>query len=114
MRPTFWVKQKWLMVAMVLAAACVRVASLSGPPVYEASAQVWVDQEQGDQSTNFSGSGEEIQTLPYVTRNGEEIQPLPPKGAGREVLIPTMALAIDTRPVAEEVIGRLGLEMSPE
>ena len=100
--------------AVVLVAWGVTWASLMQSPKYEASAQVWVDQEQGDQSTNFSGSGEEIQTLPYVTRNGEEIQPLPPKGAGREVLVPTMALAIDTRPVAEEVIGRLGLEMSPE
>ena|SRR5215217_7539835 len=100
MRPTFWVKQKWLMVAMVLAAACVRVASLLGPPVYEASAQLWVDQEQGDQSTNFSGSGEEVQTLP-------------PKGGGLQPIILTMTHAIHSRPVAERAIRRLGLRMKP-
>jgi len=69
-------------------------------PTYEASAQVWVDQKQGDQQT-------------YVTRSGEEIQPLPPGGAGLQMIILEMTHAIDSRPVAEEVIGRLGLRIDP-
>jgi capsular polysaccharide biosynthesis protein len=69
-------------------------------PTYEASAQVWVDQKQGDQQT-------------YVTRSGEEIQPLPPGGAGLQTIILEMTHAIDSRPVAEEVIGRLGLRIDP-
>src|SRR5215217_7764752 len=74
--------------------------SLMQTPIYEASAQVWVDQEQETQQTNPSGSGEEIQTLH-------------PKVEGPQMLIPAMIYATDSRPVAEEVIGRLGLKMSP-
>jgi capsular polysaccharide biosynthesis protein len=61
---------------------------------------ITVDQKQGDQQT-------------YVTRSGEEIQPLPPGGAGLQTIILEMTHAIDSRPVAEEVIGRLGLRIDP-
>jgi capsular polysaccharide biosynthesis protein len=76
--------------AVVLVAVAVTLASSTRMPTYEASAQVLVDQEQGDQQMNLAGSGEEIQTV-----------------------ILTMIQAIDSRPVAEEVIGRLGLRMEP-
>jgi capsular polysaccharide biosynthesis protein len=88
------------MVAVVLIAVAVTLASSTMTPTYEASAQVWVDQKQGDQQT-------------YVTRSGEEIQPLPPGGAGLQTIILEMTHAIDSRPVAEEVIGRLGLRIDP-
>ena len=88
------------MVAVVLIAVAVTLASSTMTPTYEASAQVWVDQKQGDQQT-------------YVTRSGEEIQPLPPGGAGLQMIILEMTHAIDSRPVAEEVIGRLGLRIDP-
>ena len=76
--------------AVVLVAVTVTLASSTRMLTYEASAQVLVDQEQGDQQMNLAGSGEEIQTV-----------------------ILTMVQAIDSRPVAEEVIGRLGLRMEP-
>jgi hypothetical protein len=50
--------------AVVLVAVRVSVASLWQTPTWEAPAQVWVDQEQGDQQTYVTGSGEYIQTLP--------------------------------------------------
>jgi capsular polysaccharide biosynthesis protein len=91
-----------LVVTVVLAAYAVTSASLQQTPTYEASAQVWVDQKQGDQQT-------------YVTRSGEEIQPLPPSPSVEKLqeLTQTMVHAIDSRPVAEEVIQRLGLQMKP-
>jgi capsular polysaccharide biosynthesis protein len=89
-----------MVVAVVLVAVCATSASYLQTPTYEASAQVWVDQKQGDQQT-------------YVTRSGEEIQPLPPGGAGLQTIILEMTHAIDSRPVAEEVIGRLGLRIDP-
>jgi capsular polysaccharide biosynthesis protein len=49
-----------------------------------------VDQKQGDQQTNLAGTVEGLQTI-----------------------ILTMIHAIDSRPVAEKAIGRLGLEMTP-
>jgi capsular polysaccharide biosynthesis protein len=78
------------MVAVVLVAVGVTMASLSQVPTYEASAQVWVDQKQGDQQTNLAGTVEGLQTI-----------------------ILTMIHAIDSRPVAEEAIQRLELEMTP-
>ena len=77
-----------MVVAVVLAAVAVTGASLWQTPIYEASAQVWVDQEQGDQQTNLSGTVEGLQTI-----------------------ILTMIHAIDSRPVADEAIQRLGLQM---
>jgi capsular polysaccharide biosynthesis protein len=76
----------------------VSAASLLQTPKYEASAQVWVHQGQGDQQT-------------YVTESGEEIQRLFPKGARLQAIILTLAHFIDSRPVAEEAIQRLGLRM---
>ena len=80
-----------LVVVVVCAAWAVTAASLWHAPTYEASAQVWVDQQQKAQQTKWSGTVEGLQTI-----------------------ILTMIHAIDSRPVAEEVIQRLGLEMSPE
>jgi capsular polysaccharide biosynthesis protein len=87
-------------VAVVLIAVAVTLASSTRTPTYEASAQVWVDWQQGDQQT-------------YVTRGGEEIQPLPPGGEGLQTIILTMIHAIDSRAVAKEAIQRLGLQMGP-
>jgi capsular polysaccharide biosynthesis protein len=84
-------KRLWviLLVVCVVVGAAVG-ASLWQTPTYEASAQVWVDQKQGDQQTNLAGTVQGLQTI-----------------------ILTMIHAIDSRPVAEKAIGRLGLEMSP-
>jgi capsular polysaccharide biosynthesis protein len=64
-----------MVVAVVLVAVAVTLASSTRTPTYESSAQVLVDQKPGDR------------------------------------LIPTMTHAIDSRPVAEETIQRLGLQM---
>src|SRR5215217_6601534 len=90
-----------MVVAVVLVAVGVTWASSMRTPTYEASAQVWVDQEQETQQT-------------YLTRSGEKIQPLPSTVEGLQTIILTMIHAIDSRPVAEEAIQRLGLKMSPE
>jgi capsular polysaccharide biosynthesis protein len=83
----------WTIAASLLAAVVVTVASLLQTPTYEASAVLLVAQEQGNgQDTNLGGG----------TEAGD--------GTGRTQ---TMIIALDTRPVAEEVIRRLGLEMSP-
>jgi capsular polysaccharide biosynthesis protein len=85
------VKRLWviLLVVCVVVGAAVGV-SLWQTPTYEASAQVWVDQKQGDQQTNLAGTVEGLQTI-----------------------ILTMIHAIDSRPVAEEAIQRLNLDMTP-
>jgi capsular polysaccharide biosynthesis protein len=80
-----------MVVAVVLVAVAVTLASSTRTPTYEASAQVWVDQKQGDQQTNLAGTVEGLQTI-----------------------ILTMIHAIDSRPVAEEAIRRLGLRMEPD
>ena len=84
-------KRLWviLLVVCVVVGAAVG-ASLWQTPTYEASAQVWVDQRQGDQQTNLAGTVEGLQTI-----------------------ILTMIHAIDSRPVADEAIQRLGLDMTP-
>jgi capsular polysaccharide biosynthesis protein len=87
-------------VASLLVAVAVSAASLLQTPKYEASAQVRVDQGQGDQQT-------------YETESGEEIQTLFPKGARLQAIILTLAHFIDSRPVAQEAIQRLGLRMEP-
>jgi capsular polysaccharide biosynthesis protein len=86
-----------LVITVVLAAYAVTSASLQQTPTYEASALLWVDQKQGDQQT-------------YVTGSGEEIQPLPSLGQLQTIIL-EMTHAIDSRPVAEEAIQRLGLQM---
>jgi capsular polysaccharide biosynthesis protein len=85
-------------VASLLLVVAVGMASLLQTPRYEASAQVWVDQRSPAQEM---GSGK-IQLIPLA--------PTPEKV---EKISQAMAGAIDTRPVAEEVIQRLELEMSP-
>jgi len=85
-----------LAVAVVLVAVCVTSASLMQTPTYEASALLLVGGQQEDQWINSGGSGEEIQTLEWV-----------------ELPTQTMAHAIDSRPVAEKAIQRLGLQMNP-
>jgi len=87
-----------LVITVVLAALGVTLSGLQQTPTYEASAQVWVDQKPGDQQTYVSGSGEMIKTLP-------------PKGEGLQAIIQSLVYAIDSRPVAEKAIGRLGLQM---
>jgi capsular polysaccharide biosynthesis protein len=83
-------------VALVLGAVAVTSASLLQRPTYEASAQVLVDWQQDQWWENSGGSGEELQTLEF-----------------REPPTQTMLLAIDSRPVAEETLQRLGLRMDP-
>ena len=85
-------------VASLLVAVAVSAASFLQTPEYEASAQVRVDQGQGDQQR-------------YVTESGEEIQTLYPKGARLQAIILTLAPFIDSQPVAQEAIQRLGLRM---
>jgi capsular polysaccharide biosynthesis protein len=87
-----------LVITVVLAALGVTLSGLPQTPTYEASAQVWVDQKPGDQQTYVSGSGEMIKTLP-------------PKGEGLQAIIQPLVYAIDSSPVAEKAIGRLGLQM---
>jgi hypothetical protein len=41
------------------------------------------------------------------------IKTLPPKGAELQAIIQPLGYAIDSRPVAEKAIGRLGLQMGP-
>src|SRR5215208_1805491 len=89
--------------AVVLVAVAVTLASSTRTPTYEASAQVRVDQKQGDQQmelANQAGSGEMIKTLP-------------PSVQGLQTIILTMIHTIHTRPVAEETTARLGLRMEP-
>jgi capsular polysaccharide biosynthesis protein len=76
-----------LVITVVLAAVVVTSAGLQQTPTYEASARVWVAQKQGDQQT------------------------LPPGGEGFQTIILTMIHTIDSGPIAQEAIQRLGLQM---
>jgi capsular polysaccharide biosynthesis protein len=89
-----------LVITVVIAACAVTSSGLQQTPIYEASAQVWVDQKPGDQQTYVSGSGEMIKTLP-------------PKGEGLQAIIQPLVYAIDSRPVAEKAVERLGLQREP-
>jgi len=80
---------------VVLAAVGVTSASLQQAPTYEAYAQVWVDQKQG------TGNGK-IQLLPNA-----------PTPETLRALTQTVIHAIDSRPIAQEAIQRLGLQMEP-
>jgi capsular polysaccharide biosynthesis protein len=82
-----------LVAAVVLVALAATGASLMLQPTYEASAQVWVDQEQG------TGNGK-IQLIPNA-----------PTPETLQTIILTMIHTIDSRPVAQETIQRLGLQM---
>jgi capsular polysaccharide biosynthesis protein len=86
-------------VASLLVAVAVSVASLLQTPKYEASAPVLVVERSPAQEM---GSGK-IQLIP-----------LAPTPERVEKISQAMAGAIDTRPVAQEAIRRLGLKMSPE
>jgi capsular polysaccharide biosynthesis protein len=79
-----------LVITVVLAALGVTSSGLQQTPTYEASAQVWVDQKQGDQ-------------------HGGEIQPLPPPGQLQQTIILEMMHTIETRSVAQDARRRLGL-----
>jgi capsular polysaccharide biosynthesis protein len=90
--------------ASLLVAVAVGVASLLQTPKYEASAQVWVDQEQGDQQTNLAGN----------LAGGPRIRiDIPEDRVRLQELTLMLTYAIDSRPVAEEAIRRLGLQMEP-
>ena len=86
-----------LVITVVLAAVGVTSSGLQQTPTYEASAQVWVDQKQGDQQTNLGGSGEEFLTDPK----------------GLQAVILTMINATGSHSVGEETLRRLGLQMEP-
>jgi capsular polysaccharide biosynthesis protein len=96
-------------VASLLVAVAVCVASLFQTPKYEASARLLVDQKLGDQQQNLAGSGEEIQTegLPRIRID------IPEDQERLQQLTPMLPYAIDSRPVAQEAIQRLGLRMEP-
>jgi capsular polysaccharide biosynthesis protein len=86
------------MVAVVLVAVGVAGASLLQTPTYEASALVLVDER----------------SLAQGTGNGKiQLIPLAPAPETLRALTQTMTDATDNRPVAQEAIQRLGLEMSP-
>ncbi len=85
-----------LVITVVIAAYAVTSAGFMQTPTYEASAHVMVSWQQWDQWGNSGGSGEELQTLEY-----------------REPPTQTLMPAIDSRPVAEETLQRLGLPMKP-
>jgi capsular polysaccharide biosynthesis protein len=84
------------MVVMVLLAVGVSWAGFLQTPIYKASALVLVGGQQEDQWTNSGGSSEGIQTLEWVELSTQE-----------------MIYAVESRPVAEEAIQRLGLQMKP-
>jgi capsular polysaccharide biosynthesis protein len=89
---TVW-KRLWVVILVTLIFVGATVGfSLWQTPVYGASVKILVGQEaEGDQSANLSSSVE-----------------------GLEQLTQTMVEAIDSRPVAEEAIRQLGLQMTPE
>ena len=79
------------MAAVVLVAVTVTAASLAETPRYEASAKVLVGQSQGDdQGSNLGGDVQGLQDLTV-----------------------TMTETVETRPVAEAVIRRLDLSVTP-
>ena len=90
---TVW-KRLWVvvLVALVFVGAAVGL-SLLQTPVYEASAKVLVSQELGGdaQAGNLASNVEGLQQI-----------------------VQTVIVQIEIRPVAEEVIRRLGLQASPE
>jgi capsular polysaccharide biosynthesis protein len=91
-------KMRMLLGAVVLGTVVVTLASLSQTPTYEASAQVLVGERSPAQET---GNGK-IQLIPNA----------PAPGVLQDLTL-TMAKAIDTTPVAEGTIRRLGLRMKP-
>ena len=91
-----------LVITVVLAALGVTLSGLQQTPTYEASAQVWVNWQQGDQQMELAGQA----------GSGEMIKTLPPKGAElQQAIMQPLVYAIDSRSVAEETLQRLGLQM---
>jgi capsular polysaccharide biosynthesis protein len=89
---------KTALVAVVLVAVAVSVASLLQTPTYETSALVLVEQR----------------SLAQGTGNGKiQLIPLAPAPETLRAITQTMTDTIDSPPVAEEAIQRLELKMSP-
>jgi capsular polysaccharide biosynthesis protein len=88
-----------LVITVVLAAYAVTSSGLQQTPTYEVSAQVWVDVRSPAQGT---GNGK-IQLIPNA-----------PAPEALQALTQTIIGAIDSRPVAEETILRLGLQRDPD
>jgi capsular polysaccharide biosynthesis protein len=88
--------------ASVLIAVVVVCWSLLQTPKYEAPALVLVDERSPAQET---GNGR-IRLIPLA--------PTPEERQALTQTTQTMIIAINTRPVAEEAIRRLGLDMSPD
>jgi capsular polysaccharide biosynthesis protein len=85
-------RRLWMVLLVTLVFVGVTVGvSLSQTPTYEASSKLWVIQKQDAQEANLAGSVEGLQQLTL-----------------------TMIVAINSRPVAEEAIQRLGLKEDPE
>src|SRR5215212_1327256 len=81
--------------ASLLVAVAVGVASLLQTPKYEASAQLWVDWQQGDQQNNLAGN----------LAGGPRIRiDIPEDRVRLQELTLMLTYAIDSRPVAEEAI----------
>jgi non-specific protein-tyrosine kinase len=88
-----------LAVAVVLAAVAVTWASLMQTPTYKASARVLVGERAPEQGP----------------RDGKiQLIPLAPTPETPQMLTQTMARAIESRPVAEEVVRRSGVRMDPD
>jgi capsular polysaccharide biosynthesis protein len=81
----FWV----VVISTILLTGAVVGFSLSQTPMYEASIEMIVGQKQGSEAL------------------GSDVQ-------GLQTLTPTMAKAVESRPVAEAVVKELNLEKSPE
>jgi capsular polysaccharide biosynthesis protein len=89
----FW-KRAWIIVLVALVFVGTAIgASLVQTPVYEASAKLLLGQKQDENQLlgNLMGSVEGLQQLTH-----------------------TMVEAVGSRPVAEETIQRLGLQMNPQ
>jgi capsular polysaccharide biosynthesis protein len=88
-------RRLWVVILVMLIFVGTAVAvSLWQTPVYEASAKLVLGQKQS----------EDQQVTPNLISSVE----------GLQLLTHTMVEAIDSRPVAEEVIQRRGLQMNPE
>ena len=88
-------KMRMLLGAVVLVAMGVTAVSATRPPTYEASALLMVGQKELSDGK-----------IPLI--------PLAPAPETLQQLTHTMVVAIESRPVAEEAIRRLRLELSPD
>ena len=91
---TLW-KRAWIVLLMPLVCAAVAVGlGLSQTPTYETSSKLLVGQESPEDSGRSSSLGSDIQGLQQAAQ--------------------TVAVAIGSRPVMENVVRQLGLEASPD